>query len=155
MKKQRGFTLLDIMIACAVAAILALCAMPSFMLMAEQRQARAALGSLDAIRSDLTGYLIACDGNPNLLTGLGSLSHYQDRTNCATAGPPQNVQGGPVGSLLSSVSLNGLSLSATVGGGGLPALTGQQFHLSGTVIGSAVSWTCSVTLPGVVLATHC
>ena len=130
------------MIGCAVAAILATLAMASQVPQMQRAQVRHVLADMQSVRNDLSTYLVACDLSPVMLSnGLSSLPHYT--TTVCLPQAPINVQGGPVGGMVSQASLNGLILTATLGGQVMAGLKGQQIVLTAKVIGSAVSWSCS------------
>lgn len=134
--------MIGLMVGVLVAAILATMSHSSDLPTAERAQVRQAVRDLQYIRNDLQTYLIGCDLSPVMLSGgLASLPHYT--TTACMPGAPLMAQAGPVGGLISSASLTGLSLTATLGGQALPALKGQTVTLTAHVIGSAVQWVCT------------
>ena len=135
--------LISLMIGCAVAAILATLAMASQVPQMQRAQVRQAIADLAVIRSDIGATLTACNGTPAGLT-LSTLQHYPLPTVCNAPGPaPAYVQGGRNGSYVSALTLNGLTLTAVLGGSAQPGLRGKTIGMVGTVYNGAVSWACS------------
>ena len=134
--------LISLMIGVLVSAILATLAMASQVPQMQRAQVRHVLADMQSVRNDLSTYLVACDLSPVMLSnGLSSLPHYT--TTVCLPQAPINVQGGPLGGMVSQVSLNGLVLTATLGGAAMVGLRGQQLVLTARVVNSAVAWTCS------------
>jgi prepilin-type N-terminal cleavage/methylation domain-containing protein len=165
----KGFSLIELMVACAVAAILVLLAAPNFSQQQATLQLRQALADLHGIETDMVTATGACAAPPPAT--LSQLPVY-DYSLALVAPPPAAalcsgatlnattgawsqityVDGAGVGQF-SSVSGNGLQLTATLGNSTHPLIRGQQIIVTGTQTGNGIVWSC--TVPAGFTISHC
>lgn len=149
MKYQKGFAMMiELMCVVAISGILASLAVPTMMAANEHAQIKRAINDLTFIRSDLSTYLLACDQSPATLT-LATLPHYTVSNTCVPGGLPY-VQGAANGSYVSSLTLNGMTLNATLSRDVMPLIQGKVITMQAIVVNGALSWTCYVPVAGMI-----
>lgn len=127
MKKQQGFTLIELMIVVAIIGILAAVALPAYQDYTIRAKVSEAIGFAAAAKTAVSEHVISKDTWP---------------ANNASAGlaPSASIRSAVVGSL----AVTGSRITVTLSSGGLGGASNGNFTLVGsTAGGSGVSWICS------------
>lgn len=126
MKKQQGFTLIELMIVVAIIGILAAVALPAYQDYTVRAKITEAIGMASAAKTSASEHVIARGTWPANNTVAG----YES---------PSNL--GVVGSIVIAGTQIRVTLS-TAASAGLGAAAGTTFLMTGTNQGTNVAWTC-------------
>lgn len=123
MKKQIGFTLIELMIVVAIVAILAAIALPSYQIYTKRAKFSEVIASVEAVR---TAYEIC------IQTGVTQADCTE-----GTHGIPANIATGSGSTYVDSVVLDGSGIIIATG---TTVLDGATYQLTPTVDAEAVTW---------------
>lgn len=149
MKKQQGFTLIELMIVVAIIAILAAIAIPQYQRYVVRSQVTRVVGEVGALKTAYDtcvndGRIIPGDGvAANSCDFAGTGSSIQSATDANTTGatPPPAGTGAPVATINNDGSGN---IEGTFGNSASPTLTAGPETVTWTRT-AAGAWTCSTS----------
>jgi type IV pilus assembly protein PilA len=127
MKKQQGFTLIELMIVVAIIGILAAVALPAYQDYTIRAKISEAIGFAAAAKTAVSEHVISKDAWPasNASAGLA---------------PSTSISS----AVVTSVAVSGSRITVTLSNAGLGGANGGTFTLVGSTGGSAgVSWVCA------------
>lgn len=139
MKKQQGFTLIELMIVVAIIGILAAVALPAYQDYTIRAKVSEAIGFAAAAKTAVSEHVISKDKWPS---------------NNASAGLAQDIS--ISSAVVKSVAVSGSTITITLSNSGLGEAGGKAFILKGGTAGSGVNWTCLPnTVPAKFLPSSC
>lgn len=131
MKKQSGFTLIELMIVVAIVAILAAIALPAYQTYTKKAKFSEVVASTGAFKTAIEACYSAEDTLENCTEGQN--------------GVPTLSTNYPSG-LVDSLSVSGATSTAiSIMASGADALAGETYELNGTVSGGHILWVASGT----------
>jgi len=127
MKKQQGFTLIELMIVVAIIGILAAVALPAYQDYTIRAKVSEAIGFAAAAKTAVSEHVMSQDAWP---------------TNNSTAGLASSISSGVVRSVaVTGTAANGV-ITITLSAAGLGEASGKVFTLTGTTSPNGVEWEC-------------
>jgi type IV pilus assembly protein PilA len=141
MKKQQGFTLIELMIVVAIIGILAAVALPAYQDYTVRAKITEAIGFAAAAKTAVSEHVMSQDAWPTGNTQAGVSSSSSDVV---------------AGLLVTAVAPNGI-ITVTLSSNGLGGAVGETFTLTGTTTASGVTWQCrpSATLDPKYMPSSC
>jgi type IV pilus assembly protein PilA len=126
MKKQQGFTLIELMIVVAIIGILAAVALPAYQDYTIRAKVSEAIGFAAAAKTAVSEHIISKDKWPS-----GNAS--------AGLAPAASISS----AVVKSVNVASNVITVTLSSAGLGDANGGTFTLTGSTAGSGVSWVCA------------